>query len=254
MQMDEQTLLARFPRSAGFDRDWMVANSMGPNAVWLTEYLCEVLKLKPGMKVLDLGCGKAMSSIFLAREYDVEVWASDLWIDAADNERRIEAAGLAGRVYAVHTEAHTLPFDEGFFDAVVSIDAYHYFGTDDLYLGYLTRFLKPGGLVGIVSPGLAEEFETEPPMHLQPAWHWEFASLHSPAWWRRHWQRIGKVDVLTADWLEEGWKHWVLWNRACAAQHDWVDADETAMLETDQGRNLGFVRLSAQVRESERWR
>ena len=254
MENDEQALMRRFPRSAAYDRDWMVANSMGPNAVWLTEYLCEGLDLRPGMKVLDLGCGKAMSSIFLAREYDVEVWATDLWIDAADNRQRISAAGLADQVHAVHSEAHALPFEEGFFDAVVSIDAYHYFGTDDLYLGYLTRFVKPRGLLGIVSPGLFEEFETEPPQHLQQAWHWDFASFHSPAWWRRHWQRVGKVEVMSADWLDEGWRYWAMWNRACAAAHDWVDAQETAMLETDQGRSLGFVRLAARLLENERWR
>jgi len=38
----------------------------------------QVLTLRPGMRVLDLGCGTALTSIFLAREYDVEVWATDL--------------------------------------------------------------------------------------------------------------------------------------------------------------------------------
>jgi len=58
---------------------------MGPNSLWLTEWLCEAIDLKPNMRVLDLGCGKAISSVFLAKEFGVQVWAYDLWIKATDN-------------------------------------------------------------------------------------------------------------------------------------------------------------------------
>ena len=41
------------------------------------------------MRVLDLGCGVAASSIFLRREFGVQVWATDLWFHASDNVPRI---------------------------------------------------------------------------------------------------------------------------------------------------------------------
>lgn len=75
----------RFSRSSRYDREWIIANQMGPNVLWLTEFLCEAMDLQPGMRVLDLGCGKALSSIFLAKEFDVQVWATDLWMPATDN-------------------------------------------------------------------------------------------------------------------------------------------------------------------------
>ncbi len=225
---------------------------MGPNAVWITEFLSEALELKPGMKVLDLGCGKAMSSIFLAREFSVEVWANDLWIPASVNETRIREAGLTHQIHAVHAEAHSLPYEAAFFDVIVSLDAFHYFGTDDLYLGNLAPFLKKGGQIGIVSPGLLREFERDPPEHLQPGWAWDFASFHSPDWWSRHWDRIGKFDVQTADWLQDGWKFWAHWDRVCE-EAGGVKGD-AEMVETDAGRNLGFVRVVATLRETERWR
>ena len=62
-------------------------------------------------------------------------------------------------------EAHAFPFAAGFFDAVVSIDAVHYFGTDVLYLDYLGRFLRPGGLLRVVVPGL-----TRPLPEGAPSW------------------------------------------------------------------------------------
>ena len=84
----------RFPRSSNYDPRWVLANQMGPNSLWLTESLCERMTLKPGMRVLDMGCGTAMSSIFLAKEYSVQVWANDLWISAEANQERIVEAGV----------------------------------------------------------------------------------------------------------------------------------------------------------------
>ncbi len=76
----------RYVRSNSYDPNWVVENQMGPNALGLTEALTEIMPIEPGMKVLDLGCGKAMSSIFLAREFRVSVWATDLWIPATTRE------------------------------------------------------------------------------------------------------------------------------------------------------------------------
>ena len=125
----------RYVRSNAYDPDWVLANQMGPNALWLLESLTEVLPIAAGSNVLDLGCGKAMTSIFLAREFGARVWATDLWIAADDNQQRITEAGVGDLVHPIHAEAHTLPYAAGFFDVIVSIDAYQYFGTADLYLG-----------------------------------------------------------------------------------------------------------------------
>lgn len=131
----------RYPRSNGYDVRWVIENQMGPNALWLLEWLAPALgldTLRPCARVLDLGCGRAMTSVFLAREYHAQVTAADLWVKPDENAARIAEAGFADRVLPVHTEAHALPFAEGSFDAVVSIDAYQYFGTNDLYLPTLT--------------------------------------------------------------------------------------------------------------------
>src|SRR5581483_7629909 len=53
--------LERYPRSAGYDPRWVIDNLMGPNVLWLTEALTDAMRLTPGMRVLDLGCGKALS-------------------------------------------------------------------------------------------------------------------------------------------------------------------------------------------------
>src|ERR1700761_6449508 len=102
---------ARFPRSNRYHPDWVIARGAGGgNALWLAEWLAEALDLKPGMRILDLGCGRAMSSVFFHREFGVEVWATDLWFSAADNLQCIRDAGVAQSVYPIHAEAHALPF------------------------------------------------------------------------------------------------------------------------------------------------
>ncbi len=238
--------LPAYPRSAAYEPEWMFETGMGPNALWLTEALCEGLELAPGMRVLDLGCGRAASSIFLAREFDVRVWAADLWVEPAENWTRIVEAGLHERVMPIHTEAHSLPFARGYFDAVVSVDAYHYFGTDDLYVGYLAPFLRPGGQLGIVVPGLVVELDGNLPDHLRPHWDWQFGSFHSADWWRRHLERHPEITCDRADLLPDGWQHWAHWNEVwCEHAHPNREAGlgEAAMLREDAGRNLGLVRV-----------
>jgi cyclopropane fatty-acyl-phospholipid synthase-like methyltransferase len=248
MSNDKKTELSemfnQFPRSAAYDLEWVLENQMGPNVLWLTESLSQVMELNPGMRVLDLGCGKAISSIFLAKEFDVEVWATDLWIKANENWERVRAVGVETQVFPIHAEAHSLPFADTFFDAIVSMDAYHYFGTDDLYLGYINRYLKPGGLIGIVVPGLRSEFGADVPEHLGPYWEWEFCSLHSPTWWQEHWGKTGLVEVELADMIPGGWEHWMKWEEVVfdLDGREYVK-QEAEMLRVDAGRNLGFTRM-----------
>src|SRR5437773_1047842 len=84
--VDTRLLSDRFPRSNEYHPAWVISScSGGANALWLTEWFTSVVDLRPGMRVLDLGCGRAMSSIFLRREFGIEVWATDLWFSASEN-------------------------------------------------------------------------------------------------------------------------------------------------------------------------
>ena len=114
-----------------------------------------------------------------------------------------------------------------------------HYGTDDLYLNYLARFVKPGGPVAIAGAGLAREFEGALPEHLREWWTPDLWCLHSAAWWRRHWERTGIMDVDVADTMPDGWQLWLDWHRAVAPDNE----AEIKALEADRGSNLGYVRL-----------
>ena len=71
---------------------------MGLDALWLTEFLLESLTLEPGMRFLDHGCGMGMTSIFLAWEFGMEVWANDLRILAENSTRRFSVSGSVDQI------------------------------------------------------------------------------------------------------------------------------------------------------------
>ena len=122
-----------FPRTAKYDERWIRKNALGENALCQAESLARHLPFSPGMRVLELGCGKATSSIFLAREFEVQVWATDSGTSATENFHRAIALQYEARVFPMRVDAHSLPFAKEFFDAVVAIDSYLYFGTDERY-------------------------------------------------------------------------------------------------------------------------
>jgi SAM-dependent methyltransferase len=227
---------------------WAYSYAMGPNPLWLAEMISRIIELKPGMRVLDLGCGTASSSIFLAREFGVWVCAADLWRSPDDNLLSIEDAGCRDLVFPHRGEAHTLPFARGYFDAIVSLDAYHYFGTDEKYLSYCSSFLRPGGAISIICPGNSEDLHVLP----EDQRHnfndttdvSDFFTWHSPSWWRTLWSHCGMIRVTTAEILDGGWDLWHRWAEASAA---WVgkqnvqDTVDGGFLLPQSGRTLGFV-------------
>jgi len=240
MTADPRLLAGQFPRSSRYHPEWVIAGaSGGANSLWIAEWLAAAMDLRPGMRVLDLGCGRACSSIFLHREFGAQVWAVDLWFSASENSRRIRDAGAADGVFPIHADARSLPFAEGFFDAIVSVDSFVYYGTDDLYLNDLARFVKPGGEVGIAGAGLIREIEGEVPDHLRGWWTRDLWCLHSAAWWRRHWERTGIMEIRSADTMPDGWRAWRDWHEAVAPGN----LAEIGALEADRGRHLGYVRL-----------
>lgn len=159
-------------------------------------------------------------------------------------------AGVADMVQAVRAEAHTLSFASESFDAIISIDAYEYFGTADSYLAYISRFLKPGGQLAIATPGMTREVRDlgAIPPHIKACVGWEAIAWHTAQWWRFQWDITELVTVTSARLQPDGWDDWLRWARACLEQRP--ENQESvksviAMLEADRGALLSFALVSA---------
>jgi predicted SAM-dependent methyltransferase len=121
-----------------------------------------------------------------------------------------------------------------------------YFGTADGYLAYLTRFLKPGGQLGVATPALRTEIRDLGyiPDHIKKLVGWEALAWHTADWWRFHWEITELVEVTAARLQESGWHDWLTWARAVSDHRGSRDAS-LDMLEADQGEYLTFALLAA---------
>jgi cyclopropane fatty-acyl-phospholipid synthase-like methyltransferase len=222
-----------YPRTEKYDSKWVEENWMGPNPLQLMEELCNNMKFSSGMKVLDLGCGKGLTSVFLAKEFDVTVFANDyLWVDVTENLERFKAAGVVDKVFPIRAEAHNLPYAEGFFDAVIAVDSYQYFGADEMYFPCtFSKLVKPGGQLGIVVPGLIREFKDGYPETHKSLWTEEMFSFHSADWWRHLWEKT-KIAEITSCYnipdtkaLWYPWAYWAKENENLPIDVEFMDVD-----------------------------
>jgi cyclopropane fatty-acyl-phospholipid synthase-like methyltransferase len=190
-----------FPLSAQYDKNWIKKNSLGENVLYNLECLCEVMCFKEGMRVLDLGCGKVLSGIFLSKEFSVEVWAVDQYISPSENYERISEMNCEKSVFPLKLNARELPFTPNFFDAIVVVDSYMYFGTDERFTPYLCQFLKPGGCIGIVDICFSKEINylAELPEYLREHYQDKWYFVHSLEWWVKLWKKTGHLKIQTAE-------------------------------------------------------
>jgi cyclopropane-fatty-acyl-phospholipid synthase len=112
------------------------------------ELVASKLKLKTGMRVLDVGCGWGSFAMHAAREYGVEVLGITLSEhQAALARERVEQAGLAGQVKIQVQDYRRLAHSS--FDAIASIGMSEHVGDRqiDVYAKTLFDLLKPDGVL-----------------------------------------------------------------------------------------------------------
>ncbi|MDE2517854.1 MAG: methyltransferase domain-containing protein [Methanocorpusculum sp.] len=203
-----------YPKSTTYDAQLVNENLMGPNSLKMLEELSCGIDLKPGMKVLDLGCGKGLTSIFLAKEFGVTVYATDLWIGATENYERFKDLGLADRIIPIHADGNDLPFAHNYFDTVISVDAYHYFGREAGFMdAKLAPFVKRGGTIVLAFPGFKEEIHAHLPNEILLSWTAEdMETLHSCDWWRSLFAQSGMIrieEIREMEGFDECWSDWL---------------------------------------------
>jgi cyclopropane fatty-acyl-phospholipid synthase-like methyltransferase len=220
-----------------YDKNFIDQNMMGPNSIVILEDLLENKNLDEDMRVLDLGCGKALSSIFLAKEYGVQVFAVDLWIEATDNYQRIQQMGVEDLVIPIHSDAHQLPFSDEYFDVLISIDGYQYFGNNDTYYdNHLRQLLKKNALVAIAVPGMRKELGDRVPDEMKPYWPEESLNeWHSIDWWE---ERLGgklkDFEIKEMACFDRAWDDWLATENPYAVE-------DRKMMAADHGRYMNFI-------------
>ncbi|WJW74270.1 cyclopropane-fatty-acyl-phospholipid synthase family protein [Thiohalobacter sp. IOR34] len=112
------------------------------------DYICRKLRLQPGQKLLDIGCGWGALLLRAARHYGVQAHGITLSEQQYQHAReRIRAEGLEGRVQVELLDYRELP-QEARYDRVVSVGMFEHVGVSNLpeYFSTVYRVLRPGGL------------------------------------------------------------------------------------------------------------
>jgi len=113
-----------------------------------TAQFCSRLDLRPGMKVLDIGCGTGGSAFYMARTYGVEVYGIDLstnMLDIAREYRETMEPDVKHRVQFHIEDATTLQLPKNFFDVIYSRDAIMHIEDKLSLYKKLLASLKPDG-------------------------------------------------------------------------------------------------------------
>lgn len=233
-----------FKKTAKYDKQFLNENMMGPNSMIILEELLQQVPLKPGMRVLDLGCGNGLTSIFLAKEYSVEVFALDLWISATDNYKRFQKMKLEQSIIPIHTDALNMPFANEFFDAVISVDSYHYFGNNDTFFTEkICPILKSNGLIAFAFPGMKYEVHDDIPTEMKPYWEDEaLAMWHSIDWWRPKFEnQLNQFKIFEMSCFDKAWNDWLSTENLYAIE-------DRKMIHTDNGRYMNIIGITGRLK------
>ena len=183
-----------------------------PGGLYLAARMTRAANLEPGNLVLDIGCGKGDSSLFLADRFGVRVVCFDLWTSSSFLSRKIDEKGRRSDVLPLDLDASkSLPFPESTFDAMFCMQALHCFGTDVAVLRRLLKHLKPGGRLLVGGTCFDQEASDEglPAIYSQnDGWNTEYSNYHSPTWWKDLFLETRMVDVVECSELDDGLVMW----------------------------------------------
>lgn len=111
--------------------------------------LALISRLPDKLVILDVGCGKGMQTLELARITTGKIFAVDNYqpfLDALN--KRALSAGAAGRITSVNASMDNLPFGNDCFDVIWSEGAIFVMGFEH-GLRYWRNFLRPGGYIAV---------------------------------------------------------------------------------------------------------
>lgn len=201
---------ACYPELDGYSDDECYADFFGGGGLYLATHMLRTLHIQPNDLVLDLGCGKGATSIFLAKHYGARVVALDLWTSRDFLNEKFNALGYTDQISAIQMDAtEPLPFPDNFFDTIFCMNSFNFYGGRADYLDHVLKHLKPGGQICIGSEVLSAEFTKEqkenpphvyafklpPPNEHVDVFQDDFVKQHTASWWQDLFQTSGLVNV-----------------------------------------------------------
>ena len=120
----------------------------------ITEKTLRYMDLRPGERVLDLGCGSGWATRLIARLVSdgPEGFGQVVGVDISDEmirQARAESKEFENVMY-VWGSATQIPWEENFFDKMLSVESFYYYPDQDRALAELFRVMAPHGRLFIL--------------------------------------------------------------------------------------------------------
>ena len=196
--------------------------------------------IKPGERVLDIGCGAGRHAFELYRR-GAHVVAADLNGDELGPVNGMFAAMKAEEdippeagAQAVSADTTNMPFPDNSFDKVIASEILEHVPNDRQAMTEIARILRPGGVAAITVPSwfpervcwaLSDEYHNNPGGHLRIFTKDELAgkltaagltvtgshhahALHSPYWWLKCAAGVANEKNLAV----RGWHQILVWD------------------------------------------
>ena len=127
---------------------------MGQHHLAITEATLRLMDLQPGERVLDLGCGAGWATRTLARlvSEGPQGFGQIVGLDISDEMIRRARAGSRefDNIMYVWGSAERIPWEENYFDKVLSVESFYYYPDPDRALNELFRVMAPRGRLFIL--------------------------------------------------------------------------------------------------------
>jgi len=149
------------------------------------DFLARTNLLKPGDRILEIGCGIGTVVAELAGQgYDA--MGTDISQVAIEYGR-----AKYGNIRLEVQPAEELPYTDGTFDVVLSFDLFEHIARIDRHVGEVHRVLKPGGHYLFETPNKLSNVVAETLTYKSLRWRRVHPSLHTPGQLRRRLARHG---------------------------------------------------------------
>lgn len=145
------------------------------------ELLLNLLDIKTGNTVLDLGTGAGYIAFPLAKRYsDIKVIGIDIVEETLKRNNKIATAQKIDNLSFVSYDGYRLPFEKNSIDTIITRYALHHFPNIEQAFCELYRILKPNGKLIISDPTPSEKDDgkfVDKYMQMKPDGHIKFYSL-----------------------------------------------------------------------------